>query len=387
MTVITRPTTAPPMRAAWLVLAALLALALAVGGAIAGANLLRTRSLAVLPPPTGLAANGLIAFDAGGDIWTMRPDGTDRRQITSGPEMDAVPVWSPDGTHLAYQSFAIEGQVATSSEDPVFWAAPFDLVVIDADGNDRHVLASGLIHDSSYGMPSSWAPDSDRLVISHVEDAEPVIDVVPVDGGPAMRVASGHAPTWSPQGDLIAYRSAEAPYGVDVAEPDGSNPRRVTQAYGSGFAFSAPAWSPDGTLIAFYAGPDGAHDVWVARTDGSEEWAIGSEPVEEYWPVFNPDGSRVAFGRNIGSGCCTWNWVVTDPEGSNLVTLDSPSLGAPLPPVWSPDGTILLGRSGDSDAESHPLLHVDATGERPPAEVELDSAWAHFSWQRLAMDG
>ena len=37
-----------------------------------------------LPPPLGVARNGLIAFDDGGDIWVVNPDGTGRTALTSG---------------------------------------------------------------------------------------------------------------------------------------------------------------------------------------------------------------------------------------------------------------------------------------------------------------
>jgi Tol biopolymer transport system component len=378
-----------PRSMAWALLLAVLAVvALAAGTLFIGSTLLRSDAAVVLPPPTGLAGNGLLAYDAGGDIWTMQPDGSDRRQLTSGPEMDTMPVWSPDGTRIAFWTSAIPDRIAMSSEDPDFFAAPFDVVVMDASRGDRRIVASGLDFDrgdQGYGMPPSWAPDGERLTIGYLEGGEPVIDVLSLDAGPAIRVASGHAPSWSPQGDLIAYRSVDPPLGAYVVEPDGSNPRRVSQVSGSGFAFAYPQWSADGQLITFYAGPDGGHDVWVARTDGSEEWPIGDEPVEEYWPGFSPDGRRVAFGRDIGGACCEWQIVVSDPDGSNQVTLDSDPLGALLPPVWSPDGTTLLVRAGGQNASQHPILRLDVTGERPPAELEFDSdTWANFSWQRVA---
>ena len=83
------------------IMALTLALVLAAAGAVAvGASILQ----ADLPPPFGPARNGLIAFESGGDIWVVDPDGTDRRQLTSAPGLEHSPAWSADGTRLAYWS-------------------------------------------------------------------------------------------------------------------------------------------------------------------------------------------------------------------------------------------------------------------------------------------
>jgi hypothetical protein len=55
-----------------------------------------------LPSPLGPARNGLIAFDSNGDIWVSNPDGTGRRQLTSGPDIDLGPTFSPDGSSIAF---------------------------------------------------------------------------------------------------------------------------------------------------------------------------------------------------------------------------------------------------------------------------------------------
>ena len=65
-----------------LLLAAMLATAIA-GAAIGGQ--LHWFNASPLLPSTGPAGNGLIAFDAGDDIWVVNPDGSDPRQLTSGP--------------------------------------------------------------------------------------------------------------------------------------------------------------------------------------------------------------------------------------------------------------------------------------------------------------
>ena len=51
----------------------------------------------------GPAGNGIIAFEKDGDILAVdRPDG-DPRPLVAGPELDSGPMFSPDGTRLAFR--------------------------------------------------------------------------------------------------------------------------------------------------------------------------------------------------------------------------------------------------------------------------------------------
>ena len=103
MAVITRPALGPPLRIAWLLLITLIASVLAAGTAVVGTRLLGEATAV----PVGDAA--VLVFDrwadgaAGADIYTVRADGTDLRQLTSGPDDEVAPAWSPDGTRIAYR--------------------------------------------------------------------------------------------------------------------------------------------------------------------------------------------------------------------------------------------------------------------------------------------
>lgn len=73
------------------------------------------------------------------DIHAMRPDGSDVRRLTDSPGLDEGPVWSPDGTKIAFSS-ARDGQQ--------------EIYVMNADGSDQRRLTSNPSRDES----PDWQP-------------------------------------------------------------------------------------------------------------------------------------------------------------------------------------------------------------------------------------
>ena len=132
------------------------------------------------PPPTEPAKNGLIAFDSNGDIWVVDAAGNGRQQLTSGPDTEINPMWSPDGTHIAYWSQQIPDGVTA-------------LKVMDAHGGDVQTLAAGLTLSRADTIPA-WSHDSKSLAYSDVLVKGLVrvnrINLVKLAGGPPVELVS-----------------------------------------------------------------------------------------------------------------------------------------------------------------------------------------------------
>ena len=125
---------------------------------VAATTILTT--LALAPRAVGATSpgrNGLIAFQAvtddGIQIFTVRSNGKDLRQLTHVDGDAAVPDWSPDGRRIA---FALN---------------ECSVAVMDADGSDMDVIASD--PDLCQGDPS-YTPDGARLLFVRFD---PVADV------------------------------------------------------------------------------------------------------------------------------------------------------------------------------------------------------------------
>ena len=134
-------------------------------------------------------ANGRIAFEQGGVIYSIRPDGSDRRQLTSDTRSHS-PRWSPDGRGIAFHRAG-------------------DIWVMRADGSGAHQITSGGPND----INPSWSPNGGRLVFSRTTDgtlAGRSLYVVSAAGGSGQRLmtmSDGCAvePTWSATGRYVVY--------------------------------------------------------------------------------------------------------------------------------------------------------------------------------------
>ncbi len=264
------------------------------------------------------------------------------------------------------------------------------LIVMEADGSDPRIIASGLkLSNNEPGSPPetrpAWSPDNNRLAYSHIAAGTSVVDIARIDErGLPISLTDGEDPTWSPDGRTIAYRGGRSvgDAGVYLIGSDGDDPHRLTNVPGSGVDFAEPQWSPDGHRILFFLASSGNGDVWVVNADGSGEMMLVGGPENEYWAVSSPDASRLAWFRSREAPV-VGRFVVAGPDGSDPVALEHPAV-AGLLPVWSPDGSMLLGYSVDETfGPSATLVIVDAAGLAPAAALESTGNVGLASWQRL----
>jgi Tol biopolymer transport system component len=349
----------------YVVLLALLALALAVALIYAGAQ--RTS-----PPPFGVAANGLLVYATpDGDIVTANPGTGAVNPLVTGPDSDGGPVFSRDGWNVAFTRVVPGGQ---------------SLFTLPADGGTPIQLTTAPIKEIT---EIAWSPDGSQIAI--VGDGRLV--VLPADGSRTATVLElGEAGTpdyieWRPpDGDQILFRGISSSgirlYLIDAA---GSTPVAVTDPVDPSvdeFAYIFPDFDPSGTrLVAQNAFPGGVVVVDL-RPGGSEvtaerELAVPAGWNTAYAPHLSPDGTRIAMVVS-GDGDRIAVVPVADPDA---VVLTGPNFtGPPGGHAWSPDGSgvlfwnTILGRN---------ILSVlDAEGG-PARDLNLDDVDSPH-WQRLA---
>jgi Tol biopolymer transport system component len=294
--------------------------------------------LALLPATawaTYPGANGRIAysgFTTGGpsydddDIYSVLPDGTSRRQLTTNPNPENSPAWSANGRRLAFVR-TLDGRS--------------QIFTIRADGGDE----TQVTHQRSYVFDPYFSPNGRRIVYTVGSNR---ILKIRSDGTHRRRIVSGKYlldPAYSPSGERIVFGGAPEgrSAGIWTVHPDGSHLRRLTPPGHPGFCGepegpsfpclddASPDYSPDGSHIAFshcdYGYDPSAPncDIHLMRANGSYLHSIRHADRTYIYPLsYSPAGDRIAFD----------SWPVSyapDAPGSTVYTI-TPT-GADLQPV------------------------------------------------------
>jgi Tol biopolymer transport system component len=309
----------------------------------AGATAPARFDVACTPAPGMLISHQELMHD-GWHILTMHPDGSGLRDLVGSIGIRPSPTWSPDGRWIAFVGRSMSG-------------GPLDIVVIDADGGGRTVLATEPVEVSGL----AWSPDGSKLAFaSAVCSACDVggnvrIFTINRDGTGRTLVAAGGSPAWSPDGSLIAFETVTQ-YGfplrgsIHVVAADGSGERTLSSPP-AGLGDHDPRWSPDGGRVAFVRSTDEDVDgqildnLWVVKPDGTNpkqltSFGHGVFPGTVQGFDWSPDGATLAYA------CALW-WTETDlcliqPDGGSPRRITNGVRRVASDPRWSPDGARIL---------------------------------------------
>jgi Tol biopolymer transport system component/C-terminal processing protease CtpA/Prc len=246
-----------------------------------------------------------IAFASGGDIWTAPASGGDAHLLISDPADESRPLYSPDGTRLAFQSTR-------------------------TGANDIYVLtfATGKLQRITYtDAPVSldaWSRDGQWLYFtSSATDVAGQGDILRVrsTGGTPMEVSAERY--------MNEFESAPSPDGaavVLVAKGISSSqwwrkghahidetelwlkPIAAPSATDAGYKLLVPAdakhawpmWSPEGKQLYFMSDKSGAENIWSAdAATGAPKELTHFTGGRVLWPTISYDGKTIVFERGF----------------------------------------------------------------------------------------
>jgi hypothetical protein len=347
-----------------LILVGLLILALAVGGVIVGSQLLRQQPL---PPPFGLAGNGLLASNVDGAIVLMEPDGSNVRRLVLPFNGITGMSFSRDGTRIA--AWATPDAAHESEKS---------LIVANADGSGAFELdRRNLVTEPGFRI--AWSPDNRRLAFSGSGDHLFIVDInartereIAVD----QQITFRKDPAWAPDGRL-AYRctTTDGVLHLCVMGADLKVEQILQTSPGTDWAFHGPSWSHDGRSIAYQVDDTIDHPSSTPGFDVAViELATGTERIltrgfqpDSILPIWTPDDRHVLFNTETRPG-------VVDADGTNLKLLGKEPCGWFEP---SPDGRMLT-------CVNEKKVFIYPLNGDPPTVVELDGVPEFVNWQRLA---
>ena len=296
-------------------------------------------------PALAHAANGRVVFAGtrypatNQELYSVDPDGTGLARLTWSPTTEQHPDWSPDGSRIAFGSFA-EGRQS--------------IHVMNFDGSGEHrVSPDGYDSDD---MEPAWSPDGSQIAFASTRpfNGSWHIWVMNADGSGLRQVTSEFStgPAWSPDGSRIAYLGSGG--GISVVNADGSNAHQVTFPP-AGYLDERPSWSPDGTQLAFPRRLTFGNDpqLYVVDADGSNERQLTTTEGASRFPSWSPDGQQIVF-THIGRLSVIfadgtqmrpligepWGDDLTPDWGTSTLVPDPRAPGAPTIRIFSPEAQL-----------------------------------------------
>ncbi len=263
--------------------------------------------------------NGRIAFQAdtgtGNQIYTVRPNGHDLRQITHVNVEGVRPAWSPDGRLIVFEHDS---------------AVCANVAIMNADGSN-------------------------------------LIDLVP----PSPNLCEGD-PSFTPDGTRIVFEQ----FNVDTFEDaiwsmrlDGSHRQFITIGTGSGV--TDPNVSPDGTTLSFvdFDGSAFGQALFTTGIDGSNLFQVTpftfDVAIKQDWA---PNGRRLLFTDNADfPPPNSANIATIRPDGTDLRLLTQFQGGdvKAFAGSYSPDGRWIVFRLEDHGSFGLFKMHPDGSDVQP----------------------
>src|SRR5579859_1221857 len=304
------------------------------------------------------------------------------RRVWAGPDVDPEGSPTPDGKYLPFVDWST-GDLALR-----------DLIT----GEERRLTHKGTWeeHGDEFAEISVPSPDGKQVAYAWFKGTMYELRVIGIDGSHPRTIYRKESvyyiepKAWTPDGKQIlaafvakAHNSTQI---VMVSVADGSV--RVLKNLGLSTALghsllSPMCISPDGRYVAYsppQKGNEDRHDIFLLPTDGSEEFPIVTNPADDYFLGWAPDGRTMLFASDRTGALSAWAIEVVNGKPRGTPRLLKPDIGGIQPLGFTQNGSFYYDLSDTVRDLYTASLDLD-TGKllAPPAPVSQLSTGSNFA--------
>jgi acylaminoacyl-peptidase len=261
------------------------------------------------------------------NLWMVNIDGSQNRPLTQGNKRDFSPVWSPDGSKIAYRSNGQDERVK--------------LFVLYLDTKESVALTNSANAPGSV----SWSPDGQSLAFTQfVSKAKKSMLTIPAKPqGAEWNAAPIFIDELNYRGDGGGYLPSGKSQIFTIGLSGGTARQRTFEDknYGS------PIWSADGKALFFSANlnedliaePANSEIHQLNLLDGSVK-ALTTRFGPDSNPALSPDGKMIAYTGNEDTfqGYQVTNLYVMNTDGSGVKNLTANLDRDAGDPQWESNG-------------------------------------------------
>ena len=299
-----------------------------------------------------LSADGkALAYSNLGDLFLAKADGTESHKVLTIQGDIRNITWSPDGSHLRFDSSETAGTVGLQIEREV-----------SVDGTNLHPLLPGW-HNPPDECCGKWTVDGKYFLFQ----SQGQIWALPKSAGIFHSAPKPTQLTSSPMTLSSPLPSKDGKklfvigrtYRGELVRYDAGTSQFVP--FLAGISAEYVDFSKDGQWVTYASYPDGA--LWRSRTDGTEPLQLTFSPISPVLPRWSPDGKTIVFFQ-FAQGADKPARIYTVPAEGGSPRLLLPNDSSPqLDPNWSPDGSKIIF-SGESNSPSSAIRILDVSTQQ-----------------------
>jgi Tol biopolymer transport system component/predicted Ser/Thr protein kinase len=221
-------------------------------------------------------------------------------QLSDQPGPELFPSLSPDGKTVVYAKDGDIYSLRVGGKNPV------NLTKDSAGGNTQ----------------PAFSPDGELIAFRSEREGSGIF-VMGATGESARRLTNfGYNPAWSPDGTELVFASEYIERPTDrgtisklwVVNVSTGVSRVLFQGDGV-----QPQWSPHGYRIAYWAVSEGSQrDIWTLPAGGGEPVQVTNDPPVDWNPIWSPDGNYIYFSSDRGGTMNLWRVPIAEKTGKVL---------------------------------------------------------------------